>query len=393
MQKHKKHANLPRAAGGQFHRLEWGFIGAPCGTIQNLCAAVAECLNDKWQLAYVDAEHGAGEEMESPYHSVFTDKISFHRFDSKSALLDNVRFLFNNHDAVLVNGNHFKTARQVVIINEKKKDSLSRKLERLGQVELIVLDEGVEAVFDFVDPLTPKLGEPSGSTFEESNERFDFHRTKGGVPIVKIGEVEKIASYLSHMIEVQIPEVKGLLFAGGKSTRMGKDKGDIVYHQSTQREHLANLMSKFCSEVYLSSRGGQNISSDYEVIPDVYLGLGPFGGLVSAFQKFPNQAIFTLPIDVPFVDEALLQQLFDNRNSSKVATCFHNPETEFPEPLITIWEPRAYPILLNFLSRGYSCPRKVLINSDIEELTLGQPEKLFNANTPEQRDFAKAKLK
>ena len=29
---------------------------------------------------------------------------------------------FNNQDAVLVNGNHFKTDRQVLIINEKKKE-------------------------------------------------------------------------------------------------------------------------------------------------------------------------------------------------------------------------------------------------------------------------------
>ncbi len=362
MKKHQKHAKLERPNGGQFHKMELGFLGAPCGTIQKLCAEVATHLSDKWNLSYVDADHGDGEELETPYQSIFTDKISFHRLDSKSSIIENSRFLFNNQDAVLVNGNHFKTDRQVLIINEKKKDSLSRKMDRVGQVEMIILD-GVNEVFDFV------------KKFED-------------VPIFKIEEVDKISNHISKIIESQIAEIIGVVFAGGKSTRMGKDKGEITYHQTNQREHLANLLKPFCKEIYLSGGVNQTFDSGFKTIQDTFIGLGPYGGLLSAFQKFPNNSICTLPIDVPFVDEEMMQQLFKNRNPQKLATCFHNPETKFPEPLITIWEPKAYPVLLNYLSKGYSCPRKVLINTDIEELHPSNPEKLFNANTPQERDFA-----
>ena len=70
-------------------------------------------------------------------------------------------------------------------------------------------------------------------------------------------------------------------------------------------------------------------------------------------------------------------------NIFKVATAFLNPETEFPEPLITIWEPRSYPVLFQFLTQGYSCPRKVLINSEIELLHLEEHEVLMNVNDRE----------
>ena len=64
-----------------------------------------------------------------------------------------------------------------------------------------------------------------------------------------------------------------------------------------------------------------------------------------------------------------LSQLVENRNvPQKFATSFKSPTLEFPEPLICIWEPRAYGRLLEFLSWGYSCPLKALINSDIELL-------------------------
>ena len=70
-----------------------------------------------------------------------------------------------------------------------------------------------------------------------------------------------------------------------------------------------------------------------------------------------------------------------NRDPGKLATCFYNPDTDFPEPLITIWEPRAYPVMLQFLAQGYSCPRKVLINSDVKLIKEIDKNAFFNVNT------------
>ena len=84
--------------------------------------------------------------------------------------------------------------------------------------------------------------------------------------------------------------------------------------------------------------------------------------------------------------------LLEKRNKSKVATCFYNPETKWPEPLITIWEPRAYKRMLEFMSLGYNCPRKVLINSDIEMIRLEDATFMDNANTPEDFQRIKSQL-
>ena len=54
-----------------------------------------------------------------------------------------------------------------------------------------------------------------------------------------------------------------------------------------------------------------------------------------------------------------------------------------PEPLITIYEPKSYPVLLQYLAQGYSCPRKMLINSDIEIVEVDD-NLIRNINTPEE---------
>jgi molybdenum cofactor guanylyltransferase len=48
--------------------------------------------------------------------------------------------------------------------------------------------------------------------------------------------------------------------------------------------------------------------------------------------------------------------------------------------------------LLRFLGLGYSCPRKMLINSDVEVLPTPGGEALRNVNTPAERAAAEQAL-
>lgn len=352
---HKKHADIVKSAGGLIHRHEFAIIGAPCGVIQNLSRQLAERFANL-KVGYVDAAHN-NDEPTGNYHMGYTDKIDFHEVKFLSDDIEyELRLLFNECDLVLVNGNHFKAEKQVVIINEKKRESLERKLDRLTNVLGFVLDEDQKGIHDFLED--------------------DFSE----LPTVKIDSINEITQLIEN--EFSVPQIKGLVLAGGKSMRMGEDKGLIDYHGAPQREHAARLLSKFCEETYISASG--EIETDFPVVLDSFSDLGPYGGILSAFRQDPNAAWLVVATDIPLLDEQVLRQLISGRNSSKVATCFHNSETQFPEPLITLWEPRAYPRLLHFLSMGYSCPRKALINSDIEELQIGNQEALLNANTPEE---------
>src|SRR4029453_10204028 len=96
--------------------------------------------------------------------------------------------------------------------------------------------------------------------------------------------------------------------------------------------------------------------------------------------------------DLPLLNVDTLQHLIKHRNSSAIATTFESPHDGLPEPLITIWEPKAYPILLSFLSQGYSCPRKVLRNNDATIITAPNTTALMNVNTKEEFEKAKELL-
>ena len=370
--KHQKHTAITRPAYGTFGRNEWAIIGTPCGNVQQLANQLINALSEKWKIGYVDADHHqsavgsqqsaveAGAELE------YTDKISHHRFELKEKLdFFQYRPFFNNMDAVIVNGNHFKAKQQIVVIDKKKEDSLKRKLDRLTDVQLILLTEGINESYDFL-----------------KENIADINK----IPVLKINEINEIVYFLKNKLNAAVPPINGLVLAGGKSQRMGKDKGMLNYHGMPQRQYMAELLNEFCERTYLSCRPDQiqELNGKSPALPDTFTGLGPMGAILSAFREHPDTAWLVVACDLPLLDKTTLDYLIKNRNPSQIATSFKSPVNEFPEPLVAIWEPRSYPVLFQFLSQGYSCPRKVLINSPIELLEAPNGDALKNVNTPEE---------
>ncbi len=367
--KHRKHGKTVKAKFGNFGRLEIAIVGTPCGEIKKMAQQIIEDLVG-FKIAYVDADHKTDEE-EVPGHIksgagiIYTDKIKFNRIDFTGQFDKFQRNnLFNEYDLVLVNGNHFEADMQIVVV-DKRKPLDHKKVEKIKHPIAILCDQATDSL-----PVC-----------------LEYHIAKvlKAQPLVVKKDSEKLSGLIHNMLLKNVPKLNCLVLAGGKSERMGKDKGLINYHGTPQREHLYELLEHFAEKTFISCRPDQvdEIDSKLQTLPDSISGLGPFGAILSAFRKYPNHAWLVVACDLPLINESTIMELIENRNPSKIATTFYNVETKFPDPLITIWEPKAYPALLHFLSLGYSCPRKVLINSNTEVLKASDNTVLLNANSPE----------
>ena len=376
---HKKHAALKKPSIGNFGRNEWAIVGAPCVNIKLLANDVIQALSQQYKCAYVDASHNdevvslpgrlaAGAYLE------YVDQQNHHQFNYNAELSPaDLKQHFADADMVLVNGNHEQAKAQVVIIHPNKVASLQKRIDQLTNVQLILLAEGADDVFDFVKDALP-----------------DWQQT----PLYRLNETDRIIAFFADKMKLTTPPLKGLVLAGGQSLRMGHDKGAVNWHGTEQRYYVVDMLRAFCSEVYLSCRAEQADAFDkrYQTIEDTFTGLGPFGAILSAFRHDPNSAWLVVACDLPLLDKSTLAHLVDNRDTSAVATAYKNEVEGFPEPLITIWEPRAYPRLLNHLSQGYSCPRKVLINSNVKVLQTIDDSVLTNVNTPEDLKRVKEQI-
>lgn len=181
----------------------------------------------------------------------------------------------------------------------------------------------------------------------------------------------------------------GLVLTGGRSSRMGQDKGLIQYHDKPQREHLFELLSKFCDKVFTSSRKEQGISASLNPVYDAFDFESPLNGILSAFETDPEKAWVAVAVDMPHVSEHVLKFLISNRDTTKIATCFYDSEGRLPEPLLTIWESSALPLLQKFRQDGGISPREFLVATDCRKIIYPDSQIHINVNTPE--DFARLK--
>jgi molybdopterin-guanine dinucleotide biosynthesis protein A len=376
LNEHKKHAKLARPASGVYGRNEWSIVGGPCTVIKLLAHDVIGALSPAYKCAYADTSHNdditlVPGRLTNGAMLDYTDQINYQQYNFQNPVMPyQLKQNFANADLVLVNGNHQQAKAQIVIIDINKKASLLKRIEQLTNIQLFLLADNSDEIFDFIQEAIPHWQQ---------------------IPVYRLSDRERIIGFFETNLKLSRPVLNGLVLAGGKSQRMGFDKGNVNWHGKPQRYHMADMLKPFCNEVFISVRPGQQseIDPQYTALEDTFTGLGPFGAILSAFREKPDNAWLVVACDLPLMDEATLRNLVAWRNSSLTATAYHSPVTNFPEPLIAIWEPKSYPVLLSFLAQGYSCPRKVLINTEINLLNAPDADALSNVNTPEELEQIK----
>ncbi len=372
MKKHEKHTKLTLVKSGNYAVKEIAILGVKCTIIADLSQKIAEKLQKTTKIAYFDASHN--HEETAPFLDVFTFNETGVLSTQTSTILNkfNTRIQFSVYDLVLINGNHYQAAKQIVVLDPEKEASVKKRIGQITDIPFLIKRTNESKIFDCLK---------------------DKFKNIDAVPIYLIDDIDSISQHIAALVSEAKPPLNGLVLAGGKSTRMGTDKGLLNYHGHPQRDYLFNLLQQVLgkdAEVFLSVRDDQNIN-DPPVITDKFIGLGPFGAICSAFMHNPNTAYLVVATDLPFVNQEVLEWLINKRNPTKIATAIKGKGKQFMEPLVTIWEPKSYPVLLSYLAQGYSCPRKVLINSDVEIMEIDAAF-IQNINTPQDFKDAQEKL-
>jgi len=107
------------------------------------------------------------------------------------------------------------------------------------------------------------------------------------------------------------PICVGVVLAGGRSLRMGRDKALLPYRGRPLIEHMiALLQSANLSNVVVSGDYPQ-----YQGIPDEHYQRGPLAGIFALYRRYADEQVLLIPVDMPNLTSACLNQLiaYDNR--------------------------------------------------------------------------------
>jgi molybdopterin-guanine dinucleotide biosynthesis protein A len=181
------------------------------------------------------------------------------------------------------------------------------------------------------------------------------------------------------------PPLYGLVLAGGRSSRMQRDKAALEYRPGeSQLEAAVRILTPRVTKTFVSVRPDQRADATRAAYPQIVDRgdvEGPIAGISAALGEFPDAAWLVLACDLPFLDARTLDTLIAARDPASDATAFRSSHDGLPEPLCAIYEPRARASVAAHIAGGRNCPRKYLINAHTRLLDQPNPRALDNVNT------------
>ncbi len=361
----------------QFHPYEVAFCGYSHSGKTTLITHLLEKFSGSYTIGYIKHD----------VHSFGMDHQGKDTFRAKASGARTVFISDPNHYALIRSGqidpviySHEFLDNDLVFVEGYKSSDVPKFILVDDRAEILEKEKSLRHVIAYVGDLNQQSMIPARQTY--------FHRD----------DVEGISQCLLAHFKKRVGQIPiyGLVLAGGKSTRMKKDKSQLEYHGQKQSVHCFELLSKYCDQVFISNRQHQVYFPGHKALPqihDTFTDIGPLGGILSAMTRSPEAAWLVLACDLPFVKPRTIETLIHRRNPFKMATAYQNAENHLPEPLCAIYEPKAVFRLLQFLACGIHCPRKILLNSSVELIPPDENLALDNVNTPEEYSEAIQRIK
>jgi molybdenum cofactor guanylyltransferase len=175
-----------------------------------------------------------------------------------------------------------------------------------------------------------------------------------------------------------------ILFAGGKSSRMGEDKSLLPFGgfpTLTQFQH--ERLNKLFTHVSISTKTADKFDFDAAFILDpAEVDYAPTAGFVSAFRAVENERIMVLSVDTPFVDEIVFKSLIDTDEAGLDATIAKTATGS--HPLCGIYHRSLLEEFERMLSEGDHRLGKLLASRQTKYVEFKDEEAFANLNHPHE---------
>ena len=133
--------------------------------------------------------------------------------------------------------------------------------------------------------------------------------------------------------------MNGYVLAGGKSSRMGQDKGLMRFGNLALVEYSILTLAGLVDKIYLVTASREYAQFDLPLVEDTLKDFGPAGGILTALEHTDSDLNIILSCDMPFVQKPLIQGLLDQRDDASICIFRHEG---FIEPLCGIYRKTAW---------------------------------------------------
>jgi len=188
--------------------------------------------------------------------------------------------------------------------------------------------------------------------------------------------------------------IVAVVLAGGKNTRIGREKSLIELNGSLLLAQELEVLEKIFQRILLVTSKPEVISNfkQYSKASDQFKDCGPLAGIHAALAEL-NQDIFVFGCDMPYLNETIIRQQLANYNQVNYQALVPK-HIEGIEPLHAIYSKTCLQPVQDQLTKGNYSVRSFFkqINIHYQEFEEEDIKWFFNINTEADLDKVKQEL-
>ncbi len=187
-------------------------------------------------------------------------------------------------------------------------------------------------------------------------------------------------------------ELTGIILAGGKSSRMGEDKGLAMLRGKRMIEYVIETIKESTNNIIIISNNLEYSQFGYPVFSDLIIDCGPMGGIYTGLKQSKTKFNLVLSCDMPFINSKIINYLIHRSVDFEITVPLNNGKIE---PLCGIYKKSCSGLFLELLLKKkykiYDSFKYFKVEmAEISELFLN-PELVF-MNVNSKNDFINASL-
>jgi molybdopterin-guanine dinucleotide biosynthesis protein A len=179
-----------------------------------------------------------------------------------------------------------------------------------------------------------------------------------------------------------------VILAGGKSSRMGKDKALMPFKGfASMSEFQYKKLEKLFSTVYICAKE-EKFGFNANIIKDIYPLYSPLAGLISIFEILDVDSVFILSVDAPFVDKAIIEKIINQAKKSNEYDALIALSPSGLEPLCGVYRKSILPLAKELFNKDIHKLNYLLKLSKTKEIVFKENDKFLNLNTLQDYEIA-----
>lgn len=179
-------------------------------------------------------------------------------------------------------------------------------------------------------------------------------------------------------------KITGIILAGGKSSRMGKDKGHLKFRGKKFIQHSLDAIEPFVEEKLIVSNDCSYDVFGCRRVEDVIKDFGPVAGIYSGLINSTSEFNIILSCDIPLINERVVEKLLKSNDGQEIVLIESKGRKM---PLIGLYKKQCEEKFKIAIEKGERKLNNVIEQCNVKLVELEDSEVIFTSNINTKEDL------